>query len=290
LIKDILVAALGDEGDPTVFATAMAFARPMQAHLDFYHVFVTRDQTAVFNPRVYFAQGGVENALTGLQREAKARLAAARTATMDFCAREKIPIVPAGSKSLGLSASFIEDFDDIVERFILQARRHDLVVVSRPHGKQSSVGFLIEQLLLSCGRPVVIAPSTAPQSIRVALVGWKEAREAGLALSAAIPVLQECRQVIVTRVLTSVDEDVRARRREVEGVAHYLARHGVDAMVQVVRTALAPADALLSAAEEANADLLIAGAYGRSRFRELMVGGTTTSLLERANLPIFLLH
>ena len=43
MIRDILVAAQGDEGDESVFATALVFAAPLQAHLDFYHVWVTPD-------------------------------------------------------------------------------------------------------------------------------------------------------------------------------------------------------------------------------------------------------
>nr|WP_308635364.1 universal stress protein [Massilia brevitalea] len=70
--------------------------------------------------------------------------------------------------------------------------------------------------------------------------------------------------------------------------AAYLARHGVRVEVVVERTAAAPGRALLDIAERAS--LLVSGAYGHSRYRELLLGGVTRTLLERAQLPVLLAH
>jgi len=48
--------------------------------------------------------------------------------------------------------------------------------------------------------------------------------------------------------------------------------------------------AILAAAAGASADILVMGAYGRSRFSEWMLGGVTLHVLENAALPLFLRH
>ena len=76
-----------------------------------------------------------------------------------------------------------------------------------------------------------------------------------------------------------------------EEVAAYLARHGVDATVDVVqRGGRAVADALLDEATARNADLVVMGAYSRSTIRELLLGGVSRTLFTQDHLPILASH
>jgi len=59
---------------------------------------------------------------------------------------------------------------------------------------------------------------------------------------------------------------------------------------QVEPRGRAPHDAVLELARAAEADLLIAGAYGHSRLSETIFGGFTRGLLDDASLPVFLMH
>ena len=43
-------------------------------------------------------------------------------------------------------------------------------------------------------------------------------------------------------------------------------------------------------ATDINADLIVMGAYGHSRFREAILGGATRYMLEQAKLPVFMAH
>jgi nucleotide-binding universal stress UspA family protein len=45
---------------------------------------------------------------------------------------------------------------------------------------------------------------------------------------------------------------------------------------------------LLDAAGAENADLLVMGAYGHSRLREIVLGGATRDVLRHARLPVLL--
>lgn len=50
------------------------------------------------------------------------------------------------------------------------------------------------------------------------------------------------------------------------------------------------ADVLLNYASDLTADRLVVGGYGHSRFRELVLGGVTRSLLQTMTLPVLIAH
>jgi nucleotide-binding universal stress UspA family protein len=43
-------------------------------------------------------------------------------------------------------------------------------------------------------------------------------------------------------------------------------------------------------AYRAGAGLMVMGAYGRPRLRELILGGVTTGVLDTSELPVFMVH
>ena len=74
-------------------------------------------------------------------------------------------------------------------------------------------------------------------------------------------------------------------------VAQYLARHGIKADWQRVKNQDADTGtALIAFAEQVGADLIVAGAYGHSRLREMVLGGVTECLLRRAPVPVLMSH
>jgi nucleotide-binding universal stress UspA family protein len=289
MIKTILVAASGGEGDRSVFETALALAQPLEAHLDFYHLWVTPDEAAALTPHVDFAQGrALDDALNALQREAAAKSAASVRRFREFCESNGIPIAEPGQAARGVSADFLEERDDAIRRLIFQARHHDLVVVGRPHahGARRSVAG---HLLMASGRPVVIAPPVVKAASEgVAMVGWKETPEAARALSAAMPLLKKAQRVILAVV---EDGESAPIARAAEDLARQLAWHEIPVETQAIAAdGRSVAELLHAAALAARADLLVVGAYGHSRIRELIFGGVTESLMDGASLPIFLAH
>ncbi|MYM76298.1 universal stress protein, partial [Duganella sp. FT134W] len=75
-------------------------------------------------------------------------------------------------------------------------------------------------------------------------------------------------------------------------IALYLARHGVK--VEVQQNTAGPnedvGNALLSLAADSGADLLVMGAYGHQRWRELVLGGVTRRVLQSMTLPVLMAH
>jgi nucleotide-binding universal stress UspA family protein len=288
MIKTILVAASGGESDESAFETALAMARAFGAHLDFYHVWVTPDESAALEPHVDFAQGrALTDALERLQRDAEKRSRAAAQLFRAFCDRHRLPIVEPNEKVDGVSAAWLEEKGNALGGLAFQARHRDLVVIGQPGDGRGSRHDLAGQLLLSCGRPVVIAPQARVKETGVVVVGWKETPEAARSLTAAMPFLLRARRVI----LANVEDDGAVQNQALDDLARQLSRHGVVAAPRTIGAdGRSVSEALLSAAKAVQADLLVVGAYGHSRIRELIFGGVTQSLLAGAALPVFLTH
>ena len=76
-----------------------------------------------------------------------------------------------------------------------------------------------------------------------------------------------------------------ARAMAEEGVAR-AAAHGLQAEVATVPPHASTWEALLAAAHDEGADVLVCGARGRSGFSRALLGSTSTSLLHHADLPL----
>jgi nucleotide-binding universal stress UspA family protein len=73
-------------------------------------------------------------------------------------------------------------------------------------------------------------------------------------------------------------------------IATYLARHGIQVEVRSESGTGEAGEALLAMADKVGADLLVMGAYGHPRYREIMLGGATRTVLASATLPVLMSH
>jgi nucleotide-binding universal stress UspA family protein len=140
------------------------------------------------------------------------------------------------------------------------------------------------------GRPTVLVPEHVHelQADRI-VVGWKDTREARLAVHGALPFLRKASRVTIVEIRTSDEQDVA--RRRVRDVAKYLQGHRVKCEIDV-RVHLDESDVrhLIRVAKEDNADLIATGAYGHSRLGEWMFGGMTRGLLDETPFCLMMSH
>ncbi|MBZ9708561.1 universal stress protein [Mesorhizobium sp. ESP7-2] len=167
---------------------------------------------------------------------------------------------------------------------IESARVADLIVTASPEGASSGNAYRstdLGNLILQAGRPVFIA-STNLENFRInkVLVGWKDTREARRAVVDAMPFLQMAQEV---RVVTIDDEATDETWNGLDDLVAFLSLHGVKAKAEVFPEKSNGAN-IPDVADAMNADLVISGAYGHSRFREWIFGGATRSLLENDRL------
>ncbi|MGA0604057.1 universal stress protein [Caulobacter sp. KR2-114] len=170
-----------------------------------------------------------------------------------------------------------------------QAQLADLVIVEAPAPHDEAQRELVEALLFNTAAPCLLTPEGAGRrrSFHHAVIAWNGSRSAQRALGDALPLLREAASVSVLMV------DERAGRRvDTAGEAQVLrclSRHGVRA--EAVRRPAGEGRAgaaILDACAELGADLLVMGAYGRSRTAEAVFGGATRTVLGATTLPVLL--
>ncbi len=288
MIKTVLVPASGSDTDLVVFETALAAARPGRAHLEFFHLRVSSGEALRYTPHAAFARGqGLRNVLHELHEESEARAQAAERHVREFCRQHRITIADAPGFFHKLSADWHQEYGEGEEPFITRARLHDLVVMGRSTRPNGLPPDLLRRLLVDCGRPILIAGPRAPHTLAgTVMVCWKDAGAPARALTAAMPLLTEAERVVIT----AVDEG-HMSANGADAVARQLAWHGIHAEAQTLKADGRPMPVLLaSAAEICDADLLVMGSYGTGPMRQEIFGGCTRSILEHADLPVFLLH
>jgi nucleotide-binding universal stress UspA family protein len=288
-MKTILVLVGGADSDELVFETAHAAALPFAAHLNFLHIHVGAGQAAVHSPHTEFAAGpSLSNALQELDAQAKDRSKKAAEHVRTFCARSDIAICDTPAPSDRVTASWHEERNDALERVIFHARHKELVVLARAKRPNGLPADFLQRLLLDCGRPVLIAGPTPPRTLPgTVMVCWRESADAARAVAAAMPLLQKAKRAIFASVAPSDSEivDVMA------DITRQLAWSGIPVEDKLISPhGGTPQELIAAAAQTTGADLVVMGAYGHSRLRELLFGGFTQSFIDRADRPVLLMH
>jgi nucleotide-binding universal stress UspA family protein len=168
------------------------------------------------------------------------------------------------------------------------ARYFDATIVQQPDPKDPRTADTIETVLLGSGRPVLIAPYIpVPPQLGTVIAAWDEGRPAARAVADALPLLTFADRVEIVSV-TDAGGD---RPLPSEGMARHLARHGIRAeAARLVRGEVGIADTLLSHASDVDAGLIVMGGYGHSRLREIVLGGTTRTILQTMTVPVLMSH
>ena len=149
-----------------------------------------------------------------------------------------------------------------------------------------------ELLALASGRPILAVPYAGQFETvgRRVLIGWNATREATRAVNDAMPLLAGADVVTVLTIDAREGPDAHGELPGAD-ISLHLARHGVKATIERTVSAGVPAgEVLLSRAADLGADLLVIGAYGHSRMRELLLGGATRSILQSMTVPVLMSH
>ena len=284
-MKTILVLFGGGDRDQMIFETAVAAARPLSAHLDFLHIQVGAGEAARHTGAEFARGAGLRDALDKLDTKARSSSEVAASNFRDLCMR-CICDTPAGEQHV--TASYREEAGDSLERLTFHARHCDLVVMGRAKQKQGLAQDTLERLVLVCGRPMLVAATAAPQRLTgTIMVCWKESGNAARAVAAAMPILAKAKRVVFTSVVERDKSVVDA----VKDLARQFAWNGVATETQIIPAKGRKIPGVLSAAaEECSADLVVMGAFGASRARQIIFGSCTEAFLRHADRPILLMH
>jgi nucleotide-binding universal stress UspA family protein len=172
-----------------------------------------------------------------------------------------------------------------------QMRAADLAVLGREPSIADSYRMVDAAVaVLRLGRPSLIVPSgVSGLEAKNVVIGWKDTRECRRAVQDALPFLHEAISIHVAEIC--VDDDASEARARVEDVVRYLAKHRIEARGEAVsQTKSTIAEELIRLAHGRGADLLVAGAYGHSRFGEWIFGGVTHDLLSTSPICCLMAH
>lgn len=189
------------------------------------------------------------------------------------------------------SYSWTVEEGDHVDLLARRAAYADLAVITQSHPAHLEDRVLLhvpDRLPLESPCPALVLPhdGTVGSFGRHIVVAWKNSPEAGRAVRAAMPLLQEAEKVTVLTI-----DPVGHRGDTGRDLMVYLERHGVRTQHQSnVANGADVGDIMLTCVHDVGADMLVMGAYGHSRLREMVLGGATRTVLQHMQIPVLMAH
>ena len=151
---------------------------------------------------------------------------------------------------------------------------------------------LADHLVLEGGVPCLVIPYIGTRQTlgKRILLAWNSSRESARALRDALPLLQTADQVSVLMIKPKSHNETHTATEE-KVILGYLEDHGIQAKIDLcIDKHLDPGDTILSQASDNDTDLIVMGAYGHSRLREIVLGGATRHLLKEMTVPVIISH
>ena len=173
---------------------------------------------------------------------------------------------------------------DVIKR---NGRLVDVIVVAQPDVDRNIGTNTLKTALFQTGRPVMMVPNGVAPPPRLGVhvtLAWNGSLEASRAVSMSLPILEQSETVTI---LSTGAEPNAASARELSA---YLDAHRINSTIHRFEKKRNVGADLLALTRELGADTLIMGAYGDSHERETIFGGNTQHIVDKAKLPVILVH
>jgi nucleotide-binding universal stress UspA family protein len=276
--KDLLVHVDDTRSCPGRMQAAADLAAAHEAHLT--GVYIIADPS----PAAFVSGDMPEDLLDDLQWRARERADAALARFAEIAARNQIAFETRIDRVL---------YTELADALSTNARYADLAIIGQADPEDPAGPlYLPEEATLGSGRPSLVIPyiGPAPTLGQRVTVAWSATREGARAVNDALPILARAQAVDVVTVNPSEAPFGHGEEPGAD-IALHLARHGVKVEVQRIDTReLDVANAILSYVADRGSDLLVMGAYGHSRLRELVLGGVTRTILREMTVPVLMAH
>ncbi len=275
--KTILVHLNDERRAEALLQPAIQLASQHNAHLIGMHVYASLPAPPIAVPYASKVLGSVVAA----ERKASEAIAATfsrMTANRPFVAEWRALKLP---------------HVDLASVVMEHGRSADLIVAGQtdPDWDLSPLLDFPERLALESGRPVLVVPYVGRYGEigRNVVIAWKAGRESARAVFDALPILTAAEQVYILEV--KARGDTAGTLAPDTSIAAALARHGIKPTIRSsVAADISVGDEILSRLSDLGADLLVMGAYGHSRMRELVFGGATRHIARHMTVPTLFSH
>jgi len=280
MYKDILFCTDGSPAASVAGEYAIWFAKKLGAHLRALHV---TDIRLLEGPWIADLSGAVG-----------AQPYAALLPQLEQIQREKAATILAAvekqCRDAGVACETAYETGTLAHVMLDYEDRADIVVLGQ-HGEHAAwsegvLGSSVERMVRASVKPCLVT-SNKFQPIQHILITYDGSEESSKALRAGIALAPSLGvKVTITTVAALAAEDAAS---EILHKAKQLALDGgVDANLELLHGD--PEIEILQVRETVGADLIVMGAYGHTRIRELILGSTTSHVLRKANLPVLLVR
>jgi nucleotide-binding universal stress UspA family protein len=263
---------------------AFELAAGLGADVAGYHIRRERREQSV-SLGTLLPDDAVHAAFAGADATARSASRAARSLYYRAAAKHRFALAkrPARARSRALWQEFVGTPARV---FAIVGPVSDLIVVSRPAPRAAgrARAFMLAALLNSA-KPVLVMPQAAPATLgKRIVIAWNQSADAAVAVTAALPLLTSAERVVAV----SAGSEHRVGPKAAH-LARYLAHWGVNLERERTRGRNVPRE-LEHAYKQFDADLIVMGAYSRSRLRQLVFGGVTEHMLFKTDLPVLMVH
>ena len=272
-LKSILIGfSQNEEKASCALRYGLSLARQASAHASIY----------ALTPEMMITHAFVSNVAAGLVAAENRRL---RETAQNLLEQARGDAATAG---ISCNAEVLQrPYSALATSLAVRTRVHDVTILdAEPDPLSLGRGFL-EEALFSGGRPLLIVPpSTETFQAKRMVVAWDGSTKATRAVHDALPFLKAAEQVEIVSIIG--EKDLSASLPGAE-LAPHLARHGVNCSVKDLPVQGNDAGATLrSQVGLFRADMLVMGGFVHSRWRQLVLGGVTQTMLRNSPVPLLL--
>jgi nucleotide-binding universal stress UspA family protein len=285
-VKKIMVPLRGEPRETGVLDHALALARRSDAHIDVVHA---RLPASEFLSQSMMVTQATRRSMQQLaEQEANERERRARQLFEDYCRANELPLAADPAAAAGrVTIGWHERPGSHNTVVGLWGRLADVVAVAQPRrdGDPRHDHQTVEAALFHSGKLVLLCPPgpVGPSLGAHIAIAWNGATEAARLVTTALPLLQTATTVSILQVKDGSPELAAA------DLMDYLAWWGIEAGVHEFRHEPSIGRELYGNAQAIGADVMLMGAYGHSRSREMVLGGASREVIESTGLPVLLL-
>ena len=288
-IKSILCIFGGSSDELSILDSTFSLAKKHDAHACFLHI--SSDPTE-------YAFGYREDAISmapvleTIKKESQRRMKRAQKYVVSYAEKYRVPVDMNEPPLNQASVQFKHQTDSVNEAIAREGRLSDLIIMS--HEQARSDGLYEQKsisALFNTGRPVMFLPEKWPVPVQLSgniiSLAWNGSLESTRALQHSMSFMTKAKKVhILTAPENGEDESLR------DMLVTYLGRQGIRADIDIIDRGGHHniEEAILAKVKELHSDLFVMGAYGHSRFREIILGGMTEYMLKNADVPLLLSH
>jgi nucleotide-binding universal stress UspA family protein len=287
-IKSIVAPIRGDGMGEWVLGLALAIGGRFNAHVDVLHVHAKPEDMIPYGvPLTTAFKSTILDAAGGLARQEEERLSGLFD---EYCKAHNLEVVPADAEDFPadrLSISWHEAEGKQANVIRNEVRFGDMIVVPKPD-RASALGMnTLQAALFDVRKLTAVAPHREiKETGRHVTIAWNGGSEAARAVNLSLPILAEAEKI---SVLVANDKDGGVSRSK--SIRRYLRLHGVESEIQTFeRGGREVAASILDKVAEIGGDMLVMGAFGTQKRSDLVLGGVTQYVLEKANIPLLMAH